>query len=154
MRLVMRWIALAVLAAVGATMLLSWPDVKQETGPEKARSLYGYRACAAAVRARRVVRRVPREPAVHDPHQAWATGARKRVERTPSIGAIALYGGGRVAFVERVLAPGAVEITELSADRLTRRTVTRGDGWPSGFVLVGPRTTDEPSAPATRLYVI
>ena len=43
----MRWIALAVLAAVGATMLLTWPDVKQETGPEKARSLYGYRACAA-----------------------------------------------------------------------------------------------------------
>ena len=72
--------------------------------------------------------------------------ARKRVERTPSVGAIALYGGGRVAFVERVLTPGTVEITELSADKLIRRTVTRGDGWPTGFVLVGPRTTDEPPA--------
>ncbi len=44
----MRWIALAVLAAVGATMLLTWPDVKQETGPEKARSLYGYQPRAHA----------------------------------------------------------------------------------------------------------
>jgi hypothetical protein len=147
MRVVMRWIALAVLATVGATMLLSWPDVKDETGPEKARSLYGYRPCAApcALGESYVAFRVNQLFATHVKPGDWA---RKRVERTPSIGAIALYGGGRVAFVERVLAPGAVEITELSADRLTRRTVTRGAGWPTGFVLVGPRTTDEPPATA------
>ena len=143
----MRWIALAVLAVVGATMLLSWPDVKEETGPEKAQSLYGYRACAApcSLGESYVAFRVNQLFTTHIKPGDWT---RKRVERTPSIGAIALYSGGRVAFVERVLAPGAVEITELSADKLTRRTVTRGDGWPAGFVLVGPRTVDEPATPA------
>ena len=144
----MRWIALAVVAAVGATMLLTWPDVKEETGPEKARSLYGYRACAApcSLGESYVAFRVNQLFETHVKPGGWA---RRKIERTPSIGAIALYGGGRVAFVERVLAPGAVEITELSADKLVRRTVTRGDGWPTGFVLVGPRTADEPPAPAT-----
>ncbi len=46
------------------------------------------------------------------------------------------------------MSDNVLEITELSADKLTRRTVTRGDGWPAGFILVGPRTTDEPP-PAT-----
>jgi len=147
-RVVMRWIALAVLTAVGATMLLTWPDVKEETGPEKARSLYGYRACAApcSLGESYVAFRVNQLFTTRIKPGDWT---RKRVERTPSIGAIALYGGGRVAFVERVLAPGTVEITELSADKLVRRTVTRGDGWPTGFVLVGPRTADQPPAPAT-----
>ena len=145
-RFVMRWISLAVLTVVGATMLLTWPDVKEETGPEKARSLYGYHACVApcSLGESYVAFRVNQLFETHVQPGDWT---RKRVERTPSIGAIALYGGGRVAFVERVLAPGAVEITELDADKLTRRTVTRGDGWPSGFILVGPRTTDE--RPAT-----
>jgi hypothetical protein len=145
----MRWIALAVLAAVGATMLLTWPDVREETGPEKARSLYGYRACAEPcdLGASYVSFRVNKLFATKIKPGEWT---RKRVERTPSIGAIALLGGGRVGFVERVLAPGAVEITELSEDRLTRRTVSRGDGWPTGFILIGPRATDDaPPPPAS-----
>jgi hypothetical protein len=137
-----RWIALAVLAAVGATLLLTWPDVQEETGPEKALSLYGYRACTepCSLADSYVAFRVNKLFATKIKPGDWK---RKRVERTPSIGAVALLGGGRVGFVERVLAPGAVEITELSEDRLTRRTVSRGDGWPSGFVLIGPRATDD-----------
>jgi hypothetical protein len=140
-RPVTRWIALAVLAAMGATMLLTWPQVDAETGPEKARSLYGYRACAApcALDASYVAFRVNKLFAAHTRPADWP---RKRVERAPAIGAIALY-GDHYAFVERVLAPGAIEVTELDADRLTRRTVTRGDGWPDGFILIGPRTTHE-----------
>lgn len=147
----MRWIALAVLAAVGATMLLTWPDVEQESGPQKARSLYGYRACAepCSLGASYVAFRVNKLFATDIEPGGWS---KKRVERTPAIGAVALLDGGRVAFVERVLAPGVVEITELSAERLTRRTVTRGDGWPSGFVLIGPRASDErPPSPDSTL---
>jgi hypothetical protein len=143
MAAVTRWIALAVLAVVGATMLLSWPEVEPESGPEKARSLYGYRACAPPcdLGASYVSYRVNQLFATEVEPGDWA---RKRMERAPSIGAIAVFGGGRVAFVERVLGPDAIEITELTAETLTRRTVTRADGWPRGFVLVGPRATDEP----------
>jgi len=142
---VTRWIALAVLAAVGATLLITWPDVKEETGPQKAASLYGF-SCKApcAYGPSYVAYRVSKLYATDVKPGDWKG---KPVTKTPAIGAIATFGGDRVAFVEDVLSSGAIEITELSADTLVRRTVTRRDGWPSGFILLGPRpsTAPEPS---------
>ncbi|MBE2315060.1 hypothetical protein DVA67_003675 [Solirubrobacter sp. CPCC 204708] len=138
-----RWIALLVLAAVGATMLLTWPEVDDETGPEKAHSLYGF-TCPphCDLGPAYVAFRVNKLFAARTDPGQWAD---KRLARKPSIGAIASWGDGRVAFVEQVLSPDAVEVTELTPERLTRRTVTRGHGWPRGFILIGPPTSDKPA---------
>jgi len=147
---VTRWIALAVLAVVGATLLLTWPQVKEETGPERAASLYGYDAtdCKApcAYGPSWVAYRVNKLFASHIDADDW-TG--KPINQTPAVGAVAVFGGDHVAFVEKVLSSDAIEITELSERELTRRTVTRGHDWPRGFVLVGPRLSDQPPAPAS-----
>lgn len=137
------------LAAVGATMLLTWPEVKTETGPEKAASLYGYPAadCKApcAYGPSWVAYRVNKLFATHVKPGDWA---KRPLNPTPAIGAIAVFGGDHVAFVEKVLSRDAIEITELSAQTLSRRTVTRGHGWPRGFVLIGPRPSEQPTTPA------
>lgn len=136
------------LATVGATLLLTWPDVKEETGPQKAASLYGYSAadCAkpCAYGPSYVTYRVNKLFATHIKPGDWAG---KKVDDEPAIGAIAWFGGDRVAFVEKVLSEDAVEITELSARQLTRRTVTRGQGWPRGFIVLGPRPSEKPTTP-------
>jgi surface antigen len=154
MAVVTRWIALLVLTAVGGAMLLTWPDVKEETGPQQARSLYGYKGCAApcALGPSYVAFRVNKLFAKSfDGGPDWGVAARRAglpIEATPSIGAVAWYGGNRVAFVERVLSAGAVEVTELSLRRLTRRTVTRAQGWPLGFIRIAPRVPEAPAPPA------
>ena len=87
--------------------------------------------------------------ATHIDPGAWAG---KPIEKTPAIGAVALFGGDHVAFVEKVVSRDAIEVTELSERALVRRTVTRGAGWPHGFVLLGPRPTEmstEPSKPSS-----
>ncbi|MDA0180988.1 hypothetical protein OJ997_11835 [Solirubrobacter phytolaccae] len=140
-----RWIALAVLAAVGATLLLTWPDVKEETGPQKAASLYGFNCKApCAYGPSWVAYRVSKLYATDVKPGSWAG---KPLNPTPAIGAIASFGGDRVAFVEDVLSDDAIEITELSAKTFTRRTVTRGNGWPRGFILAGPRPSTKPTTP-------
>lgn len=142
------------LAAVGATMLLTWPAVDQETGPEKAASLYGYEGCQqpCSLEASYVTFRVDKLFSTRwDGGTDWGAAARKAgkpVESTPSVGAVAWYGGDHVAFVERVLSPDSVEITELNEHELSRRTVTRERGWPRAFILVGPRALDQPPTPA------
>jgi hypothetical protein len=147
---VTRWIALAVVAVVGATLLLTWPDVREESGPERAASLYGYDAknCKApcAYGPSWVAYRVNKLFASHIQPGAWSG---KPLEQEPAVGAVAWFGDDQVAFVERVLSPDAVEITELSSRALTRRTVTRGQGWPRAFILLGPRPTDKPPTPAS-----
>ena len=140
-----RWIALAVLTAVGATLLLTWPDVKEETGPQKASSLYGF-SCQApcAYGPSYVAYRVNKLFSTHVKPGDWSD---RPLNPTPSIGAIASFGGDRVAFVEDVLSSDAIEITELSAKTLVRRTVTRGHGWPRGFIVLGPRPSTKPTDP-------
>jgi hypothetical protein len=152
---VTRWIALAVLAAVGATLLITWPEVKEETGPQKAASLYGFECkTPCAYGPSYVAFRASKLFATHVKPGAWE---KQPLNPSPSIGAIADFGGGHVAFVEDVLSSDAIEITELSAKTLTRRTVTRGEGWPRGFRLVGARPSPGPgddTPPATDLTEI
>ncbi|RKQ87710.1 hypothetical protein C8N24_5738 [Solirubrobacter pauli] len=139
---VTRWIVLAVLAAVGATLLITWPEVKEETGPQKAASLYGFRCKApCAYGPSYVAYRASKLFATDVKPGAWED---KPLNPTPSIGAIADFGDGHVAFVEDVLSSGAIEISELSERTLTRRTVTLDDGWPRGFRLVGARPAPGP----------
>ena len=143
------------LTAVGATLLATWPEVKEETGPEKAASLYGF-SCKApcAYGPSYVAFRASKLFATEVKPGAWA---RRPLTQTPSIGAIASFGGDHVAFVEDVLSADAIEISELDARTLTRRTVTREHGWPRGFILVGPRPSPGPdggAAPAGDLTEI
>ena len=136
------------LATVGATLLLTWPKVDEETGPQKAASLYGF-SCKApcAYGPSYVAYRVNKLFATDVKPGAWDA---KPLNPTPAIGAIADFGAGHVAFVENVLSSGAIEITELSAKTLTRRTVTREAGWPRGFRLLGarPRPGESPTPTA------
>ncbi len=146
--IVTRWIALAVLAAVGATMLITWPAVEEETGPQKAASLYGFNCKApCAYGPSYVAYRVSKLYATDVKPGSWAG---KPINQTPAIGAIASFGGNHVAFVENVLSKDTIEITELTAKTLTRRTVTRGHGWPRGFILLGPRPSETAPGPGGR----
>ena len=84
----------------------------------------------------------------------WGDAARKvgvPVNDTPAVGAVAWWtaaaigtSGGHVAYVENVLADGSIYVSE---DNLTGdfdwRHVTRGTGWPSGFIHY-PRSDGSP----------
>ena len=185
MRGVLRWMALALLAAVSGMLWIAWPTVAQETGPQKAASLYGYPfpdapdcdeaalgRCATdkwghvqgrstswvAFRLHKLLGDGARIPTrAWGEARRWGVHARSAgltVDERPALGAIAWDRDGRaghVAFVEQVLSPSAIVVSELDFDGhngFRTRTVTPDDaGWPTGFIHVAPLDEHGPDAP-------
>jgi surface antigen len=74
--------------------------------------------------------------------RTWASAARAAgipVNGTPAPGSVAWYSSGHVAYVEQVISPTEVSISEMNYDYdngFRVRTVTTSSGWPSGFIHI------------------
>lgn len=96
------------------------------------------------------------------PHAASKAGL--KVDDKPSVGAVAYWPArwdddpGHVAFVEQVLSPNAIVVTELNADghnEFRSSTVARGEpGWPTGFIHIAPMNAEPAPTPAGELTEI
>jgi hypothetical protein len=75
----------------------------------------------------------------------WLTAARNlgiSYSGTPSLGSVAWYAYGHVAYVEQVNSPTSVVISEMNYDNgngFRLRTITPGNGWPNTFIHIADR---------------
>lgn len=69
------------------------------------------------------------------------------VNGTPSLGSVAWYSSGHVAYVEQVNSPTSVVISEMNYDLhngFRLRTISPGNGWPNGFIHIRDRSPSTP----------
>jgi surface antigen len=73
---------------------------------------------------------------------AHARGLGIPVNGSPAVGAAAWYSYGHVAYVEKVLSPTSVVISEMnveSSNGFRVRTISTAGGWPTGFIHIHDR---------------
>ena len=75
----------------------------------------------------------------------WGTAARNlkiAMNGTPTLGSVAWYSSGHVAYVEKVNSPTSVVISEMNydyANGFRLRTITTSNGWPTDFLHIADR---------------
>jgi hypothetical protein len=76
---------------------------------------------------------------------AWgphAKSLRIAVNAIPAAGSVAWYASGHVAYVEKVISPTSVVISEMNYDTdngFRVRSITTSSGWPTGFIHIADR---------------